>query len=409
MTRSRDHQHARSLEDQPARSGYLAELAPLQEHLPESLSLQVAVREARAAVDAKDSAAPVRALSLATAARSREMLAVEGDALVVAALGLRDSKEPARALALLREAADDRHGRLDPRASAEICRVVGIMLRRTGDVAGAIATYEDAVRFAGDSAAVSARILISLGYLRLVQGHLADARASFVRAREVMDRVHLRRDRARLEANFAHLALVLGDLDGAMEHLTQALSLHDQGVDRDIVVDTLCLRAQAALDLDRLDVAEEVLSRAKASNEEAPTPYDDAHVSWLVGRLALAKGEPDRALAIIEQALESAKSHRLVGFATVLAADRARAREMLGQHSEARAGAVEALDLLGEPGGADFAAEALESLAAVPGARDVFAPTAMTWLGQRFERAGAAEKDLLARHPRLQRITRALR
>jgi tetratricopeptide (TPR) repeat protein len=349
----------------------------------------------------------MKALGLAEDARSERAPDVEGDAIVVAALGLRDSSEPERALLVLRHAIDEVSDRLSPTAGVDIHRILGILLRRTGDVKGAIAAYERAAYLAGDAVGPSTRVLISLGYLQLVQGWLADARATFLRARGTMDRVHLRRDQARVAGNLAHLSIVLGDPAEAMDHLKQALYFHAGGVDLDAQVETLCLCAQAALDAGQDERAAADLSRASALVRAAPSPYDEARVRWLTGRLASRRGDVRPAIASLDDAVNRARAARLVGLATVALAERARARRAAGDMSGSLTDGREALALLDGPAGADFAAEALEALAtiAMPG----FAEVARRWLNARLDRAGDAEREKLAHHPRTLRILDAIR
>ena len=219
--------------------------------------------------------------------------------------------------------------------------------------------------------------------------------------------MHLRRDLARLEANLGHLAIALGDPAQALVHIQKALDLHVSGVALDAHVDTLCLHAQAALDLGALDIAAGALSSASSPERALSGPYDESHVGWLCGRLAAMRSNPHGSLAVLERALERARTGRVVGFITVILAERASALEKIGARARAAEEARECIELLGRPGGADFAAEAYESLASVSGVREQFVASARPWLAVRLERAGA-ERELLSRHSRLLRISAAL-
>lgn len=395
----------RALGNERERARCLAELAALAV-TSRSDSLRIAVRNARHAVDRRDTGVSMKALDLAVDARREDAPDIEGEAMVVVALGLRDSKDPDHALAVLRRALDEASDRFSGTVGAEIHRILGILLRRTGDVHGAIAAYERAAELAGDAAGPSSRVLISLGYLQLVQGWLADAHTTFLRARAAVDRVHLRRDQARIAGNLAHLAIVLGDLTEASEHLKRALYFHAAGVDLDAQVETLCLCVQAALDMGDDDRAAADLARASELVPTATIAYDDVRVRWLLGRFAFRRGDLRSAIASLDETIDRARKARLVGLATVGLAERARARHTAGDADGALADGREALALLDSPPGADFAAEAFEALVGIP--LPGFADVGRRWIETRLDRAGERERERLARHPRTRRIVAAL-
>lgn len=353
--------------------------------LERSLVLAIETRRATFAFDRREPGVAERALAIVDEARILGAHEVEGEALVLAALDFRDSKDPAAVLVVLdRKLPAASRARFSPEINAQIDRVLGILHRRRGDVDAALAAYESAARSAGDGSAVAASVLLSLGYLQLVQGFLADARATFMRVQATLDRLHARRDRARLIGNHAHLALALGQWSEARGRAREAAALHRTGVDRDAFVTSLCTAVHASLELGDLEDAARDLE--EASTLLGGASYDEVYVGWLAGWLAERRGDAD-ALGRIDATLAIAREARLVGFSTVLLAERARMLGARGRHDEAEADAREVFTLVSLPAGADFAIDALVRVRSLSMARPHLASEVARFVEERLARA----------------------
>jgi hypothetical protein len=206
------------------------------------------------------------------------------------------------ALALYREAGE----RWD--TARVLNELGGCRADRAGDPTGRNMLLESAAILGdlGDQHLLG-RAQISLGVLAYVSGQYVAARSSLEKSVELG---RASGDPLLVSDALTNLGGVLrtvGDFRGARAYLEQALQIMQERGFKAWCTDSLCALAENELDQGHLTAARAYLEEAAALTERSDNRWLRALVRYFQGRLAYYAGDAERAVALLEQAVEEAR------------------------------------------------------------------------------------------------------
>jgi ATP/maltotriose-dependent transcriptional regulator MalT/DNA-binding SARP family transcriptional activator len=239
---------------------------------------------------------------------------------------------------------------------------LGTLCARTGDYEAARRVLAQSVsqwRRIGDRATL-AQVQTLLGNLFLRSGDLDAAGSALSEALEAARAAGVSRGEGHALNSLADWHRASGRVGDAAEHYDRALRLAEDVGERELLVESLRLRAEVAIVQNDLAKARSLLTRAQAEGQRLGSSFQLAGVERALGRLHLAEGAVQRAAGHLEAALERSAGvwgpfERLgaqywLGTAYLLAGEVRRVEATLG----------EVINLAEQAGGAD----ALASVAA---------------------------------------------
>ncbi len=206
--------------------------------------------------------------------------------------------EVADGLALLDEAeAPD----LPAELAARLASQRGLLLMRSGDTAGALASFTVSLNRLGSDAAAVARDALNRGNVYLQLRNLSAAAADFGRCSGVASAHGLDVYTAKAEHNLGYVELLAGDLPAALRRMQSVRPvLAEMSPSFAAVCDTD--RAQALLAAGLTSEAETTLADAAASFGRQRLRQDQAEAELLRAQLALATSRPTEAIRLARRA-----------------------------------------------------------------------------------------------------------
>ena len=181
-----------------------------------------------------------------------------------------------------------------------------------------------------------AGLLIVLTAVQAERGELSQAIAGLSEAEAIFKRLRNKRAHCIVLCNLAELRLSQGEIVQALAAAQDALNL---GTDVDFhvgIAASLRVCAMARMDIGDIDGAGNALTRA-LSFAESEAGIDRVATRFLCGRLALRMGDPAGSILHLNKGLEAAASGDPESYTPLLMAMRARAAVVLGRDEDGRA------------------------------------------------------------------------
>ena len=335
------------------RKGHLAALRRLARESAQARWVALAlVRTARLDLD---DAHLTRGLPVAQRAaeiaRVAKRPALEVEALTILSEILREIGDIPGALA-----ASDRalrvaqSGDLTPRARAEVLRAKGVLLRRVGRVHEAVEAYAEAIAVfrAAGARRSEARAKNALAVAMLVLERFEDAIAVGLSSISIDLAIGGRFQIAKTLSNIGQAYSRLGDMERALGYLKRAREAHERYDDQDARADTLLCSAWVLLEAGDIDAAHTLAADAGALTAVTDSVYDVVHQRILRALLDRRRGDLRASIAGASEARKLSEAQGLMSYhayATAIeAAARADANELHSAVLLARTalGAVEA-------------------------------------------------------------------
>ena len=181
-----------------------------------------------------------------------------------------------------------------------------------------------------------AGLLIVLTAVQAERGELAQAIAGLSEAESIFMRLRNKRAHCIVLCNLAELRLSQGEVAQALVTAREALNL---GTDVDFhvgIAAALRVCAMARMDVGDIDGAGNALTRA-LTYAESEAGIDRVATRFLCGRLALRMGDPSGSISHLDRGLAAAESGDPESYTPLLMAMRARAAVVLGRDDDGRA------------------------------------------------------------------------
>lgn len=170
-----------------------------------------------------------------------------------------------------------------------------------GDYAQMTTLARRALRQRGLSQELRLRVKVTLATALFDQGETAQAAALMPTQDELAGL-----DAPRFEAERSFMEGLIwarrGALERGLHHLIEAVELSVASESPLLTMHALVNAANIFLDLDALDEADELVTMARELVTASARPQDRAQLAWLVGRVALARGEHAQALEALREA-----------------------------------------------------------------------------------------------------------
>jgi len=183
---------------------------------------------------------------------------------------------------------------------------LGEILLKRGQLDGALGFYGEALRAfekIGKSAYALGALHNNLGAVYVRQGQAAPAREHLSTSQQYFEQAKVRDFLPEMHRHFAEAALLAGDLRDAETHAQQALSLSLELSLRSEEGNSLRVLGEIALALGQLAQAEEHLRSSRAVLDAVGEVYESARTALVLAKLHRAQGERDKGLMAIGQCL----------------------------------------------------------------------------------------------------------
>jgi DNA-binding SARP family transcriptional activator len=248
-------------------------------------------------------------------------------------------------------------------AEEAILTNLGIAYADGGDLGAAVDSYRLALSLAR-SRRRQAITLVNLGSTLHQMGRLHDAVRQHAAALDLARHANFAGGEASALQYLGYSEHALGDLPRALDHLTMALWVHRRTGNRHQEAQTLMDLAAVYLDEERLVDAESFVERSLALCRERSDLQTQSYVLSTRGRVRLALGQVDDAIADHLAAFDAARQARALYVETVAMVGLANATRFTGRHGVALAHARSALSNAERAGYRTLAGEALTVAAA---------------------------------------------
>lgn len=339
----------------------------------------------------------------AEVARLGKQPALEVEAQTILSEILRDLGDMQGALAACERAlrVADRGG-LPPRARAEVLRAKGVLLRYVGRLGEAIEAYAEAVAVfkAVGARRPEARAKNALAYAMFVMERFEDAIGLGLSSIGIDLAIGGRFQIAKTLSNVGQAYARLGDTSRGLAYLKRAREAHERYADQDSRADTLLCSAEILLEAGDIDAAHTLCSDAGALVTVTGSVYDTIHERIIRALLARARGDADSAVSHAGEARQLAETQGLIGYHVYATAIEAASRVDLG---ELHSGVLLARTALGAVEGTSASEYGVETRALVCEALRKGAPESAS---DAIVRAGAHARKVASyvRDPRLRAL-----
>ncbi|MCC6552106.1 MAG: protein kinase [Polyangiaceae bacterium] len=293
------------------------------------------VRTARLDLDdgylAKGLPVAQRAAEIARIARRP---ALEVEALTILSEILRELGDIQGAIAASDRALRVAHtGDLTPRARAEVLRAKGVLLRRVGRVHEAVEAYAEAIAVfrASGSRRLEARAKNALAVAMFVLERFEDTIAVGLASISIDLAIGGRFQIAKTLSNIGQAYARLGDVPRSVAYLKRARDAHERYDDQDARADTLLCSAWVLLEAGDVDAAHTLCADAGALISVTGSVYDMVHERLVRALLARARRDARQAVATASEARQLAESQGLMSFHAYATAIEAASRADAGE------------------------------------------------------------------------------
>lgn len=219
-------------------------------------------------------------------------------------------------------------GDLTPRARAEVLRAKGVLLRRMGRVHEAVEAYAEAIAVfrAAGARRSEARAKNALAVAMMTLERFEDAIAVGLSSISIDLAIGGRFQIAKTLSNIGQSYARLGDMDRALGYLKRAREAHERYDDQDARADTLLCSAWVLLEAGDLDAAHTLAADAGALIAVTGSVYDMVHQRVVRSLLSRARGDLRGAVAGASEARKLAESQGLMSYHAYATAIEAAAR-----------------------------------------------------------------------------------
>jgi tetratricopeptide (TPR) repeat protein len=226
------------------------------------------------------------------------------------------------------------HPDVPPRFRAEVLRTRGTLLRRVGRVHEAVDAHAEAIAVFRQAGArrQEARAKNSLAFALFVLGRFEDAIALALDAIRIDLAIGGRFQIAKTLSNIGQCYARLGDTQRGMAYLRRAREAHERYGDQDARADTLLCTAEVLLEMGDVAAADTLVGDAGALTAVTGSAYDSVHEKILRAILARQTGDSGSAVMFAFDARQAAEAQAYVAYHFYAMAVEAAARADIGEH-----------------------------------------------------------------------------
>ncbi len=226
------------------------------------------------------------------------------------------------------------HPDVPPRFRAEVLRTRGTLLRRVGRVHEAVDAHAEAIAVFRQAGArrQEARAKNSLAFALYVLGRCEDAIALALDAIRIDLAIGGRFQIAKTLSNIGQCYARLGDYQRGLAYLKRAREAHERYGDQDARADTLLCTAEVLVEVGDIAAADTYVGDAGALTAVTGSAYDSVHEKILRALLARVTGDSGSAVMYAFDARQAAEAQAYVAFHFYAMAVEAAARADIGEH-----------------------------------------------------------------------------
>lgn len=225
------------------------------------------------------------------------------------------------------------HPDVPPRFRAEVLRTRGTLLRRVGRTNEAVDAHAEAIAVFRQAGArrQEARAKNSLAYALFVLGRFEDAIALALDAIRIDLAIGGRFQIAKTLSNIGQCYARLGDVQRGLAYLKRAREAHERYGDQDARADTLLCTAEVLLELGDVAAADTFVGDAGALTAVTGSAYDSVHEKILRALLARVTDDSGSAVMFAFDARQAAEAQAYVAYHFYAMAVEAAARADIGE------------------------------------------------------------------------------
>jgi len=269
-----------------------------------------------------------------TVAHQAQMPVLEAQTQALMSEMLRDLGDMQGALAACDRAlrtAD--HPDVPHRFRAEVLRTRGTLLRRVGRTNEAVEAHAEAIAVFRQAGArrQEARAKNSLAYALFVLGRFEDAIALALDAIRIDLAIGGRFQIAKTLSNIGQCYARLGDIQRGLAYLKRAREAHERYGDQDARADTLLCTADVLLEIGDIAAADTFVGDAGALTAVTGSAYDSVHEKILRALLSRVTADPGSAVMFAFDARQAAEAQAYVAYHFYAMAVEAAARADIGE------------------------------------------------------------------------------
>ena len=269
-----------------------------------------------------------------TVAHQAQMPVLEAQTQALMSEMLRDLGDMQGALAACDRALKTAgHPDVPHRFRAEVLRTRGTLLRRVGRTNEAVEAHAEAIAVFRQAGArrQEARAKNSLAYALFVLGRFEDAIALALDAIRIDLAIGGRFQIAKTLSNIGQCYARLGDVQRGLAYLKRAREAHERYGDQDARADTLLCTAEVLLDLGDVAAADTFVGDAGALTAVTGSAYDSVHEKILRALLARVTDDSGSAVMFAFDARQAAEAQAYVAYHFYAMAVEAAARADIGE------------------------------------------------------------------------------
>ena len=217
---------------------------------------------------------------------------------------------------------------VSPRIRADVLRSRGLLLRRVGRVREAVDCHVEAIAVFRRVGArrPEARTMNALAFAMFVLERFEDSIALALSSISIDLAIGGRFQIAKTLSNIGQAYARLGDLARGIAYLKRAREAHEHYGDQDSRADTLIVSAEVMLEAGDLDAARSFCLDAAALTSVTGSAYDEVHEKIVHAMLDRMSNDSARAVTLAASARQAAESQALVSFSCLATAVEAAAR-----------------------------------------------------------------------------------
>lgn len=226
------------------------------------------------------------------------------------------------------------HPDVPPRFRAEVLRTRGTLLRRVGRVHEAVDAHAEAIAVFRQAGArrQEARAKNSLAFALYVLGRFEDAIALALDAIRIDLAIGGRFQIAKTLSNIGQCYARLGDYQRGLAYLKRAREAHERYGDQDARADTLLCTAEVLIETGAIAAADTYVGDAGALTAVTGSAYDSVHEKILRALLARITGDSGSGVMYAFDARQAAEAQAYVAYHFYAMAVEAAARADIGEH-----------------------------------------------------------------------------
>jgi tetratricopeptide (TPR) repeat protein len=250
-------------------------------------------------------------------------------------------------------------GRLTPRARGEVLRAKGVLLRRIGRVHEAMEAHVEAIAIfrAVGARRSEARARNSLAFAMFVLERFEDAVALGLSSIGIDLAIGGRFQIAKTLSNVGQAYARLGDTARGLAYLKRARDAHERYADQDSRADTLLCTAGILIETGDIDQAHTLAGDAGALVAATGSLYDRAHERIARALLARAEGDAQSSSAFAAEARQLAEQQALLSYHIYATAIEAASRVDAGELHTGVLLATTALGAIEAAAGSEYGVE----------------------------------------------------